>query len=81
MGVSSRWKCNHFSIAQPKDRVPALLRKVASEVQKLQPCDVFDIVVGFDGTHMVATVYYAKSRKRAAPAISSPKVRGEADNR
>jgi hypothetical protein len=68
MGVSNKWKCNHFSIAQPENRVPTLLRKVASEVQKLQPCEVFDIVVGFDGTHMVATVYYAKSRKGAVAA-------------
>jgi hypothetical protein len=66
--VSSRWKCNHFSIAQPENRVPTLLRKVAREVQKLQPCGVLDIVVNFDGTDMVATVYYAKSRRRAIAA-------------
>jgi hypothetical protein len=57
--------CNHFSIAQARNRVPTLLRKVAREIQKLQPCDVFDMVVKFDGTHMVATVYYAESRKRS----------------
>jgi hypothetical protein len=64
MAVSSKWKCNHFSIAQPEGRVPTLLRKVAAEIQKLQPCDVFDIVVRFDGEHMVATVYYGRSRKK-----------------
>jgi hypothetical protein len=65
MTVSSKWKCNHFSIARPPDQVPALLRKVASEIQRLQPCDIFNIVTGFDGVHMVATVYYSRSRKRS----------------
>jgi hypothetical protein len=65
MTVSSKWICNQFSIAQPPDRVPTLLRKVAAEIQQLQPCDVLDIVVGFDGSHMVATVYYSKSRKKS----------------
>jgi hypothetical protein len=69
MTVSSKWKCNHFSIAQSQDRVPTLLRKVAAEIQKLQPCDVFDIVVRFDGEHMVATVYYDRSRKKSRAAM------------
>ena len=68
MTVSSKWKCNHFSIAQPEDRVPTLLRKVAAEIQNLQPCDVLDIVVGYDGEHMVATVYYSRSRKKSRAA-------------
>ena len=68
MTVSSKWKCNHFSIAQPQDRVPTLLRKVAVAVQELQPCDVHDIVVGYDGEYMVATVYYSRSRKKSRAA-------------
>ena len=68
MTVSSKWTCNHFSIAQPQDRVPTLLRKVAAEIQKLQPCEVFDIVAGYDGEHMVATVYYRRSRKKSRAA-------------
>jgi hypothetical protein len=68
MTVSSKWKCNHFSVAQPQDRVPTLLRKVAAAIQELQPCDVFDIVVGSDGEHMVATVYYSRSRKKPRAA-------------
>jgi len=79
MAVSSRWKCNHFSIAQPANRVPTLLRKVASEIHKQQPCDIFDMVLKFDGTHMVATVYYEKTRRRTLAKLSKARVGRSSD--
>jgi hypothetical protein len=54
----SMWKCHHFSIALPQDRVPTLLRRVAKTLEKIKPEFVHDIVLKTDYTDMVATVYY-----------------------
>ena len=73
MADFSKWKCHHFSIALAQDKVPTLLRRVATTLEKIKPEFVHDIVLKTDYTHMVATVYYTLQERANQPA--SPKTR------
>jgi hypothetical protein len=59
VGDYTKWKCNHFAISMPEEKLPTLLRRVAAQIEKIKPDFVHNIVVRTDATDVTATVYYS----------------------
>jgi hypothetical protein len=65
-----KWKCHHFSMALSQEKLPTLLRRVATQIEKIKPEVVLDIVLKTDYTDMIATVYYSLPEPTSIPATS-----------
>lgn len=71
MPQKTHWPCRTFSIAQPEEKLPTLLRKMAREVQRIGPSYVFNIVVDTEDYDVVATIYFRLPKKRKAATKAS----------
>ncbi len=76
MSDYTKWKCNHFAISMPRDKLPTLLRRVAAHMEKINSDFVHNIVVRTDVDDVTAAVYYNLPRAPSRSALKRSAGRG-----